>query len=54
MPMDVNLQSLEDAESDDVLVNPLLLVEAKLFGKSEGIESFEDFYVTFWDEFWNF
>ena len=48
MPMQIYLQSAEDVEMNDVFINPLVLVWAKIFQKSEGIESIEDFYVTFW------
>ena len=45
--LEVDLQSLEDTELNNVLVNRLVLVATKIFRKSEGIETIEDFYVTF-------
>ena len=44
--MEIDLQSLEDIETNDVLTKQLVLVETKTFNKSDGIESIEDFYVT--------
>ena len=47
MPMEIDLQSLENTETNDVLMKPLVLVGTKIFRKSEGIKTIEDFYVTF-------
>ena len=46
MPMEIDLQTLEDAELNSVPVLPLVLVETKIFRDSEGVKTLEDFYVT--------
>ena len=45
MPMEVDLHSLEDMETKVVLMEPLVLVGTKIFQKSEGINTIEEFYV---------
>ena len=51
MPMEIDLQSLEDTENETVFVKPLVLVGTKIFHKSDGIMTTDDVYVMFFFAF---